>query len=299
MKVPTYHERIQLVLRYIDTHRHERPSLDTLAAVACFSPHHFHRIFVALTGEGVAAYTRRIALQEAAGKLLYSQYPVTEIALDADYDSLEAFSRAFKARYGVSPTNYRRQGASSPPLRIGHMMEIIPRQKQEVTKVHVEIKTFPLTLSAAMRVTGPYDECGPVWGKLCAELGRRGLLGPHTLAIGICHDDPDVTPADKLRMECCLTLPSGLAEDSPELQELTGATDIYLRPVGGGECASTLVEGPYTLLHPAYRSLFCHWLPQSGREPDNAPSFEIYYNNPQECAPQDLKTEIFIPLKPL
>ena len=70
--------------------------------------------------------------------------------------------------------------------------------------------------------------------------------------------------------------------------------------IGGlGDYAEIEVKGPYSLLHPAYRSLYREWLPQSGREPDDNPGFEIYYNSPHHTAPQDLRTGIFIPLKPL
>ena len=63
------------------------------------------------------------------------------------------------------------------------------------------------------------------------------------------------------------------------------------------EYAALRIKGPYSLLHPAYRSLFGRWFPQSGREPDNDPGFEIYWNSPQTTAETDLLTEICIPLK--
>lgn len=299
MKAQTYQERIQKVLRYIDAHREEKPALETLAAVACFSSCHFHRIFVAMVGEGVASYMRRLSLQAAAKQLLYSRKKVTDIALDAGYDSLEAFSRAFKIRYGVTPSQCRRNGMKHPCMEMTReMYPLYYHLNLKDCSMDVHIRTFPVVLTAAVRYTGPYDQSGPAWETLWGELGKRNLIAPETLAISVCHDDPDVTPNDKLRMECCLTLPEGTTEQSPELHDLVSTTNLYLRHVGGGEYAAMLIRGPYSLLHPAYRSLFGHWFPQSGREPDNAPSFEIYYNNPQECAPEDLKTEIFIPLKP-
>lgn len=73
-----------------------------------------------------------------------------------------------------------------------------------------------------------------------------------------------------------------------------------MRHIGGEqEYAVLRIRGPYSLLHPAYRSLFGVWFPQSGREPYNDPGFEIYWNSPQTTPPADLLTEICIPLRPI
>lgn len=68
--------------------------MEELARVACFSSFHFHRIFAAMTGETLADHVRRLRLERAA--------------LDAGYEAHEAFTRAFKAAYGVSPVEFRR-----------------------------------------------------------------------------------------------------------------------------------------------------------------------------------------------
>ena len=60
-----YHERLNRVRLYIDQHRSEKLTLETLAAVACLSPFHFHRIYSAMTGETVADTIRRCRLQRA------------------------------------------------------------------------------------------------------------------------------------------------------------------------------------------------------------------------------------------
>lgn len=68
----------------------------------------FHRLFRALIDETPAAMRRRLLLERAAYHLGHSGTPVTEIALDANYGSLEAFSRAFRKAFGASPSLYRR-----------------------------------------------------------------------------------------------------------------------------------------------------------------------------------------------
>src|SRR5499427_1095514 len=55
---------------------------------------------------------RRLLLERAAWQLSRTQLSVTEIGLNASYGSLEAFTRAFRKAFGVSPSLYRRMGAT-------------------------------------------------------------------------------------------------------------------------------------------------------------------------------------------
>ena len=296
----SYHERLRRVLRHIDTHADETPSLDELASIACFSPHHFHRVFTAMVGESVAAYVRRLTLQRAAQRVSYSRESITRIAFDAGYDSLEAFSRAFRSLFGVSPSRYRKEGGSPVfTVKADTGPYLFYHANPEVEPVDIQVKRVDPRLVATLRHVGPYEACGPVWARLCELIGASGLIDPKGVAYGICHDDPDTTPAEKCRMEVCFTLPEGVTEDTPALAALLTTTDLYVREVGnGGEYACVLVKGPYSLLHPAYRSLFGEWLPGSGRELGDSIGFEAYYNDPTTTPPDELLTEIFVPLKP-
>jgi uncharacterized damage-inducible protein DinB len=58
--------------------------------------------------ETPAAMRRRLLLERAAFQLRDSSASITEIALDTNYGSLEAFTRAFRKAFHVSPSLYRR-----------------------------------------------------------------------------------------------------------------------------------------------------------------------------------------------
>jgi AraC-like DNA-binding protein len=90
----------------------EEGSGEHLAERAYWSRSHFHRLFRALLAEPPGEMRRRLFLERAAWQLGRSDVSVTEIALDAHYGSLEAFTRAFRKAFGVSPSLYRRLGAS-------------------------------------------------------------------------------------------------------------------------------------------------------------------------------------------
>ncbi len=275
--------------------------MDELAAVAHFSPFHFHRVFKSMVGESVAAYVRRLALQNAAQRLSYSRDSIISIALDAGYESPEAFTRAFRSAFGVSPSQYRKQGGS-PTFSIKAEVARYPfyHTNPEVCPVEVQVKTVEPFLIVSLRHVGSYDACGPAWERLCSLVYPAGVCTMNEVAYAICHDDPDTTPAEKCRMDVSLALPTGVDANTPALATLLQSTELFTQHLGnGGEYACVLIKGPYSLIHPAYRSLYGEWLPQSGREPDNSMGFEAYYNDPTQTPPEELLSEIFVPLKPL
>lgn len=102
-----YRERINRVIRYMHEHLDDPMNLNVLASVAGFSPYHFHRIFAAFVGEPVGEYIRRMRLERAAHQLRDSDLAVTQIALDAGYETPSAFTKAFKVHFGISPTEFR------------------------------------------------------------------------------------------------------------------------------------------------------------------------------------------------
>jgi AraC-like DNA-binding protein/uncharacterized damage-inducible protein DinB len=89
-------------------------SLDTpaqtrdLARRAYRSRTQFHRLFRAIVDETPAAMRRRLLLERAAYHLGHTRTSITDIAFDANYGSLEAFTRAFRRAFRTSPSIYRR-----------------------------------------------------------------------------------------------------------------------------------------------------------------------------------------------
>jgi len=83
-----------------------------LARRAYRSRTQFYRVFRAMIEETPVAMRRRLLLERAAWQLSRTQLPVTEISLNANYGSLEAFTRAFRKAFGVSPSLYRRMGVT-------------------------------------------------------------------------------------------------------------------------------------------------------------------------------------------
>jgi AraC-like DNA-binding protein len=79
-----------------------------LARQAYQSRTQFHRVFRTVVEETPGAMRRRLLLERAAYQLAHTEISVTEVALDANYGSLEAFTRAFRKAFRISPSRYRR-----------------------------------------------------------------------------------------------------------------------------------------------------------------------------------------------
>jgi AraC family transcriptional regulator len=276
----TYRQRILTVQLYIQEHLDEELSLDRLARVAHFSPYHFHRLFRALVGENLNEYVRRLRLESAAVALKITEKTILQIALDAGYGTHEAFTRAFRQMFGVSPTEFR---AGQNPRSTAKETEPMTTATYDV-----RIEDVPPRRVAFIRHVGPYQECGPVFERMMAWAGRNGLFGPGTMVLGIGHDDPEVTPPDKIRYDACVTAP-------PHVQ---GEGEVRIQTIEGGPYAILKLVGPYEGLPAAYRWLYGTWLPTSGRETRNAPAYEVYVNSPQDTPPDKLLTEIYLPLQP-
>jgi AraC family transcriptional regulator len=97
------------VLAYIGAHSFEPMTVTELASVAGFSPYHFSRLFTARFGESVMSYVLTCRLLAAALRLTGDAPPtLVELAFDCGFESQEAFTRAFRRRYGVPPGRFQR-----------------------------------------------------------------------------------------------------------------------------------------------------------------------------------------------
>ncbi|MEO0487103.1 MAG: AraC family transcriptional regulator [Pseudomonadota bacterium] len=274
-----YEDRLRRVIDYIYDHADEDLSLDTLADVAAMSRFHWHRVFRAMTGETCAQAVRRVRLQRAGFLLARSDAPIASIARACGLGGQAAFSRAFAEAYGVPPARFRAEGQMRP-------MAFTP--SQELTQMFdVTIETKPDMRMAAYAHKGDYTQIARAFEQFSAVASARGLWPQVEGMMGIYYDDPSTTPEAELRSHAGALLAPG-AEVPEGLEEIT---------IAGSRMARLRLKGPYTGLPAAYNHLYGPWLQASGEEPSDAPSFELYINSPMDTAPDELLTDIYMPLK--
>ena len=292
-----YVRRINRVIDHIQAHLGEDLTVEGLAAVACFSPYHFHRVFRAMVGEPLYGFVRRLRLEKAANLLRVApRKSVTEIALDCGFQSTAGFARAFRDQFGTSASNYRKIGNTdrkngnapdaAPPYAV---LEPPPdvRQESEEEAMDVRLETYPESTVAYVRRIGPYDEsAGQAWEALCRWAGPRGLLTEEGLRIGLGHDDPSVTDPERCRYDACIPIPEDLEVDG----------DVSRAVLPGGRYAVLRYEGPGEGIKEAWHQLYADWMPRSGYEPDHRPCYEIYRNDPGREG--RFVMDICVPVKP-
>ncbi len=176
-----YKSRINQAIDYVNNNLNRSISLEELAAVAFFSPFHFHRIFVAVTGETVNNFTNRIRNEKAARLLKFSKKSISEISIECGFSSPSTLSRQFKQYFEISPAEYRKGGE----IEISKIRkEWYPDNKypcnlteeEMVDRFPVEIRQFPERRIAYIRVVDAFRE-----GEVCITIPENFQPGSENL----------------------------------------------------------------------------------------------------------------------
>ncbi|TNF18506.1 MAG: AraC family transcriptional regulator [Rhodobacteraceae bacterium] len=275
-----YRDRVWRVLNHIHDNPAADLSLDALCEVAAMSRFHWHRVFRAMTGETCAEAVRRIRVFRAACLLERADLTIDEVARATGFTGRHSLSRVFRDHYGVTPGQFRKTGGAG---RLTHKL----REGSDLM-FDVEINDMAAMRVAGVPHKGDYQKIGLAFDK-ASSVATSQNLWPQVLAMaGVYFDDPGAVAEDDLRSFAGFGLASGTAV--PE------GLDSYEIPAG--PCAVLRLKGPYSGLRAAYDYLYGDWLAQSGRDPADRPSYEVYLNSPMDTAPEDLLTEVCLPLKP-
>lgn len=150
----------------------------------------------------------------------------------------------------------------------------------------VVVRHLEPTRVAFVRHVGPYTACGPAWVALSDALRRQGVLVENPLMVGVCYDNPAFVAPAKLRYDACATVGADYAP----------CPGLAVQVLAGGDFATARHRGPYAAVGAIYAELF-RWAAQSARPVRPAPSLEIYLNDVHTTAPEDLLTEVWLPIQ--
>src|SRR5260370_25877578 len=101
---------IEKALWFIESQFASEITREDLAKAVGVSRFHITRAFGTATGRSIMRYVRGRRLTEAAKALSNGAPDILSVALDAGYGSHEAFTRAFRDEFGVTPETIRAQG---------------------------------------------------------------------------------------------------------------------------------------------------------------------------------------------
>jgi AraC family transcriptional regulator len=286
-----YHARLQRTLAYIDAHLDEELSVDTLSGVAAFSRFHFHRQFTALFGIGVARYVQLARLKRASYRLAFRDNdPVVEIALESGYEGPEAFARAFKQRFGQSPSDFR----NDPQLTSWHatyqaLSETrTAHMKREWKHDDVRIVDFKETRVAAMEHRGDPATIWETVRRFIAWRKQTGIVPKVSATFQLLYDDPATTPPAEFRCDLCA---------ATERDIMPNDAGMVVKTIPGGRCAVLRFTGSDDGLGDAAMFLYRDWLPNSGEETRDFPLYCQRLSFFPDVPEHEAVMDIFLALK--
>ena len=286
-----YHARMQRVLDHIDRHLDDDLDLDTLSSVAAYSKFHFHRQFAATFGLSVHRYIQLARMNRASYQLAYSEAEsVSDIAMDAGYDAPDAFARAFRQRFGQSPSSFRRSPDWKPWLAAFGPFDIARSKFMHKTfnNDDVTIRDVPTTAVAIMEHRGDPMTLTPPIQRFIAWRKAAGLHPKTHPTFTVWRSERrPASPAD-YSVDLCV------GTDQPI--EPNGAA-IKAGEIPGGRCAVLRVVGNTDNLEPAALYLYREWLPASGEEARDFPIYCQRLSFVPEVAEHEATVDLFLPLK--
>lgn len=258
-------ETLTPLLVYIQANLDQDLALAALGRMAHLSPAHLQRVFKAEIGESPKAYVTRLRVERAAFCLLAHESTVARLAADCGFQSSETFIRAFRRRFGKTPSEYRSAVRAHVAASNEAHRESLGVQRFEISKTRL-INIRPTHL-AFRRHIGPYENVPEsIFDELERWAAHRRLTGPR-IWMGIGHDAPIATPPDQLRFDAALVVPGPF--------DPNGLIGYQLLP--GGTHAVTTHAGPYETLGAAYVRIFPRLAAFKNYLPLGLPAVEVYH----------------------
>ncbi len=275
-----YRTRIDRVIKALSADPVTPRKLGELARIANFSRFHFDRIYHAMVGESVIETARRLRLTRAAHLLATTDCAVTDVAMEVGYESVQTFSRAFRAFTSISPSSFRCRR-----VRLAELVKGPVKRQEGGSRMQVEILERIPVRAHVFRHKGPMTAAHETFSRLWQWQVERGLAGTAKEAIGICYGDPQAGETFRYY--------AGVTFETPVAAE--GGVEIHEVP--GGKYANYRLIGSYDQIPAAFHRFYGEWLPGSGYVPDDRPALEIYRNNPFSTPANELITDLLVPIR--
>jgi len=252
---------IDKAIWYIESHYREHISLESLADVAGVSRYHLSRIFCYTIGQPISRYIRLRRLSTAAIALAAGETDILDLALSIGYGSHEAFTRAFKEHFSITPEQVRAQG-NTGELNLTEAISMEQKKATDLAEPRVE------------------------------QLGELNLVG-----LSRFYPFEKVAEIPDQWQSFAALIPCVTSEDKPFTYGViyNGGDDSFdylsgvKRPTGRSSpqnmvCLKVLPQSYLVFRHPGHvatlretcEAIWSDWLPASSRTPEEAPWFERY-----------------------
>ena len=249
-------------LWFIESHFASELTLDDIANGGCVSRFHLARAFEAATGYPVMRYVRGRRLTEAARRLADGAPDILAVAVEAGYGSHEAFTRAFREQFGLTPEAVRAQGcvddlALMEPLKMNQTLltDLAPPRFENGVPLCVAGLSERYTCDTSSGIPAQWQRFSPHIDKVPGQIGA--------VAYGVCYNADEGGNFDYL---CGV-----------EVRDFSGVSAplAHLR-IPEQRYAVFAHREHVSTIRRTWSTIWNKWLPESGHAPADAPSFERY-----------------------
>jgi AraC family transcriptional regulator len=273
-------------LWYVENNFAGEITLDEIAGVAGVSRYHVSRAFGEAIGRPITHYVRGRRLTEAARALASGATDILTVALEAGYGSHEAFTRAFREQFGLTPESVRAQRhLDNLELVEAHSMDMVINHSVLNELAEPRFESRKAFLVAGLSVRYGYESCGggipAQWQRFAPYIGNvPGQIGSD--AYGVRHNSDD----NGLDYLCGVEV-GEFSQLPPELSRLRVPANRY---------AVFTHSGHVSAIRSTWSTIWSKWLPKSGHQLADAPDFERY-DSRFDPRTGNGEVEIWVPLK--
>lgn len=287
---PIVVRKLNQVIEYIEQHLESEVSLGMIAEYAGVSDFHFRTLFRYLSGMTLSEYIKNRRLSEAGNQLLAGK-SVTEVAYTYGYQSVDGFTRAFKAFSGILPSEVSKTGLGTTCPKLSFTISVKGGNTMEFKIVEKPAFNF---VGVSKRVPMQFKGVNLEIIKLAQSITERQREEMHRLQ--------DIEPkeivnasyeaeASFLREEGALTHLIGVLTTSFDAGERLETVSVQ-----AGTWAVFPNEGPFpATLQQTMANVYAQWLPSSNFELVEAPTFS--FTNMDSDREGYAYSEVWIPVK--
>ncbi len=233
-------------------------TLDGVAAACDVSRFHLTRAFGIATGRSLMRYLRARRMTEAARALAAGAPDILAVALDAGYGSHEAFTRAFRDHFGLTPEALRARGSCAGldmvrAIRLDHAAGLPLAAPRLIDHPAFAVAGLCERYTAETAAGIP-----ALWQRWGACVNRAGANAPYEY--GVCTE----AEAGAFDYTC------GIASAGSAPGGMT------LLHIPSQRYAVFFHAGHISAIRMTWRLIFEHWLPASGLRATGGPEFERY-----------------------
>jgi len=252
---------------FVEQNLYDKITVHQMAAASLYSTYHFCRLFKILVGDSPKEYLRKRRLTVAADRLLKENIGILQLAMECQFESQEAFTRAFKALFKITPALFRKQ---QDPYRLLYRDQFSPHMLNYL-KNRVTMNPDIITQSEMLVVgiANEYDnedlDLHRLWSAFKPYVGKiANRIGEYAFGIYEFYEEKE----EEVHFTYLCSVEVSSFEAIPE-----GMTS---RVIPEQTYAKFTHRGSVANLNETLKYIWGSWLPKSCYEYMEKPDFELY-----------------------